>query len=430
MKELRFDLSYSRDEEKKYLKLPFDVPPGTERIEVEYDYKRFSEETVPGGSSRREVNIVDLGIYDEENTLRGWSGSNRRSVFISSVNASPGYRSGIIKAGKWAVSLGLYKIENEVNVGVSIKLFPAERKLHCGDLHIHTTNSDGSYDPSFVISSSEMAGLNFLSMTDHNTTTQYSQTGFPENITIIPGVEFTNYRGHANFFFTDKNNIPNEDYLANSFEEMASLFRRVKASGGLISINHPISSYPWDFGYENFPFDMLEIWNGPMRKCNMDSIELWNEMLCSGKRISAVAGSDLHANSLGASFGNPCTMVFSENALPADLLANLYAGHSCLSFAPSGPQLHFDIDGCGSGDEITYSPGIEAKAVCNNACKGDTVKVISAEGIAFTAVSPHSGTFTLSFDVKNVIFYRLELYRSLLGFPLLCGLSNPVYIRD
>jgi len=78
----------------RYLYLPFEVPPGTARISVSYE---FSEPvTAPLGLGPG--NTVDIGIFDprgldfpEAPGFRGWSGSARRQFFITPQEATPGY---------------------------------------------------------------------------------------------------------------------------------------------------------------------------------------------------------------------------------------------------------------------------------------------------------------------------------------------------
>ena len=126
-RELHFTHTYGPDDQGRYLKLPFDVPVNTDRVEVEYAYGRFVTEELPEGRRRREAAIVDLGLYDETGRMRGWSGSERTSVAVSASSATPGYRAGPVGAGRWAVSLGLYKIQGRSRSAVTIRL-PEKRE--------------------------------------------------------------------------------------------------------------------------------------------------------------------------------------------------------------------------------------------------------------------------------------------------------------
>ena len=78
-RELNFTHTYGQADQGRYLKLPFDVPGNTDRVEVDYAYTRFATEEFPDGRRRSEAAIVDLGLYDETGRLRGWSGSERTS---------------------------------------------------------------------------------------------------------------------------------------------------------------------------------------------------------------------------------------------------------------------------------------------------------------------------------------------------------------
>ena len=102
-------------QEKTYVHLPFEVPAGAIRIQVEYHYSRQigSDPLLTGG------NTIDLGIFDERGIdfssagFRGWSGSERSSFFITATDATPGYLAGPLTPGQWHVLLGLYKIAPE-----------------------------------------------------------------------------------------------------------------------------------------------------------------------------------------------------------------------------------------------------------------------------------------------------------------------------
>lgn len=65
-----------------------------------------------------------------------------------------------------------------------------------GDLHTHTTYSDGSFQPEELVAAAKKIGLNYLGITDHDTIEGvrrlYENGLLPDrNITIIPGVELS-----------------------------------------------------------------------------------------------------------------------------------------------------------------------------------------------------------------------------------------------
>ncbi|MCZ7543891.1 MAG: hypothetical protein M5R40_10295 [Anaerolineae bacterium] len=71
--------------------LPFDVPEGTGRIDVRYEYSAAisAERHVTGG------NTIDIGLFDARGVgfmaegFRGWSGSERREFFVAQDDATP-----------------------------------------------------------------------------------------------------------------------------------------------------------------------------------------------------------------------------------------------------------------------------------------------------------------------------------------------------
>ena len=52
------------EEEGFYLRVPFQVPEGVERIRISYTY-------------RKNENIIDIGLCSPEGKVIGWAGSNR-----------------------------------------------------------------------------------------------------------------------------------------------------------------------------------------------------------------------------------------------------------------------------------------------------------------------------------------------------------------
>ena len=70
------------------------------------------------------------------------------------------------------------------------KVFNPKSGWYCGDFHVHTNASiDGDYPPTVVAGIARAEGLDFTTITDHNTIEGFSELdenlGFP----IIPGIE-------------------------------------------------------------------------------------------------------------------------------------------------------------------------------------------------------------------------------------------------
>lgn len=89
------------------------------------------------------------------------------------------------------------------------------------DLHIHTTASDGSFDPVTVVRMAKEAGLKIIALADHETTSGFApafKEGLLYGITVIPAVELvTCYKGreiHLLGYLTDPNNTRLQRELA------------------------------------------------------------------------------------------------------------------------------------------------------------------------------------------------------------------------
>ncbi len=420
MQEILFNRKLYRKDQGKYIRIPFNVPDGIERIEISYRY------------IKTEYNILDLGIYGNDGTLRGWSGSARTDIHLSCNESTPGYAIGAIEAGQWAVALGLYKIENQLDVEISIRFKRKERLFLSGDIHMHTVNSDGVMSTAEVIRASKLSGLDFIAITDHNNAFHEREIGNPSGITVIRGMEYTNYNGHANFFFPTGKGTFVRDPLSNSFEEMAETFREAKSHGALISLNHIRCRFcPWLFGFEDFPFDMVEVWNGPMKASEMDAIAWWQENLSQGRRIPAVGGSDTHRMEMMRTFGTPTTHVLADSRSADDILEALGKGRSSISVSPSGPWLWIRSGEFNPGDTVPPSDNIEIEVLVKRAAKGALVVVRDGKGTKREWEISSSGDATFSFRAdSDAVFYRAELYGEFMGQMVLFALTNPLYISN
>lgn len=69
--------------------------------------------------------------------------------------------------------------------------FDTNLRFYKGNLHSHTTNSDGKLTPSEMVAIYKEAGYSFLALTDHNLFSDYSSEFDSDSFTIIPGAEAT-----------------------------------------------------------------------------------------------------------------------------------------------------------------------------------------------------------------------------------------------
>jgi hypothetical protein len=358
------------EQEKTHVHLPLDVPTGAVRLDVSYSYSDqiSSDPLISGG------NTIDLGVFDARGIdflsagFRGWSGSQRHSFFITEDEATPGYLPGALIAGRWHVSLGLYKVApGGCSFRVEAKVtsepdhrpqkplptpaasLPASAPLAkhapwlCGELHCHTWHSDGQVSPADLVALARARGLDFLAISDHNTTAAHRELAdlADPGLILIPAIEVTTYKGHFNVW----GSADWIDYRIETPTDMSAALAKARAGGGLTSCCHPKPFGPaWDFA-EVDSYDCIEVWNGPWFSLNPVSLDFWLERIRHGRRLPALAGSDWHRlaemqDDTPRAPGRPVTWVRVDGKPSAQaILTSIRSGRVTLSHDVGGPLL-------------------------------------------------------------------------------------------
>lgn len=416
-----------------YFTIPFELPPNCEKLTLSYRYPRHKESSHPAGSkgfsAREEVNIIDLGLIDPNGKQVGASGSDKSQITVSETQATPGYRPTPLIPGEWRILVGAYKIERE-GVQVAYELTFTEKSLRLlkGDLHAHTLASDGVHTVEELAMKALRHGLDFLAITDHNQLISADALPHIPGVTLIPGVEWTHYQGHANFLGID---CPYDGvFAANTEEEVRSRFTLAHERGALITLNHPFEDCcPFSFDFNRLPIDCLEVWNGPMRESNLRAVGLWQSLLVSGRKLPICGGSDYHRDTPFIFLGGPTTNIYAQSAGPGDILAALRAGHSYITFSPNGPRLEFSAGEAMLGDTVAWSEGQTMRIAIEGLNKGDVVRLVTRSSVETLLEAPTPGRFETTVPMTSPGFARVEVLRAFLpGIPALPALlSNPIY---
>ncbi len=266
------------------------MPENTAKITITYDYEHGARGVL---GDLRPTNTIDIGLCDEKGMFLGWSGSAHKSIFVGEHSATNGYLTKKINPGEWSILIGAYHVVDEgVTVNYTIDFEYPERELLFGDLHIHSTASDGAFDGYTHGKMAKEKSLDFIALANHNNYGENLHLPKVDNLTYIPAVEWTHYKGHMNFFGVV--NPFKNSFVANDETQMKKIISDAKTLGAVVSVNHPkcrICPYLWQ---DNTSFEMMEIWNGPMRPSNIEAVAWWTELLKNGRKIAIVGGSDYH----------------------------------------------------------------------------------------------------------------------------------------
>ncbi len=243
--------------------------------------------------------------------------------------------------------------------------FPAfSGNWYKGDLHSHSTHSDGDSPVAAVIQSAELKGLDFFCITDHDTSMLgspvhwYDTDYLSEKMVLLYGIEWTSVKGHANIWATEPF-VYEELWYANMNRDPETAIAEAHSQGALFSINHPLAfagyAMGWDYDVVE-GVDAIEVWNNMFNLPMFNFLAVrvfWDGLLQKGMRIPGVGGSDNHHLFKLFSFfygiGNPSTWVYAQELSAEAILDGIKAGNVSISYSPVAPRLDFSADENGDG---------------------------------------------------------------------------------
>ncbi len=422
--------------EGSYFTIPFTMPDGISAMRLTYRYERRSKRELALEQgvfhARPKENTIDIGLIDTSGKQIGASGSNKNRIYLSEVEATEGYAPCPLTPGEWQIIVGAYKVAPEgVDVSYKIRLIPKQRRLLMGDLHTHTVASDGVLTAAELAQRAYRHGLDFLAITDHNQMVSAAALPQVSQLTLIPGVEWTHYQGHANFLGVDR--PYDEPFFTNTPEETLARFKSARERGALITLNHPFEpGMGFTLDLASLPFDCLEVWNGPMRESNLRAVGFWQSLLQQGRKIPICGGSDYHRDTPFIFPGGPTTCVYALSRGPSDILDALRQGHAFIIFAPDGPTVEMTAgEDRIMGDSAPWPEAREMRICLDRLLQGDVVRVVTGSGSDVILQAPASGGFEGTYVMQSPGFARVEVLREFIpGVPPLPALlSNPIYFE-
>ncbi len=173
-----------------------------------------------------------------------------------------------------------------------------------GNLHTHTTRSDGDSPPEHVADWYQAHGYDFLCLSDHDHLTVLeapasAQSRWP---LLIRGQEVTS---RANNIHLNGYGLGREVQAADGLsvvETIQTNVNRIREAGGLPAINHP--NYKWAVSANDLlrveGLAFMEVFNGHTGANNAGGggrpghAAIWDRLLSAGKRVWGIAVDDAH----------------------------------------------------------------------------------------------------------------------------------------
>jgi hypothetical protein len=249
----------------------------------------------------------------------------------------------------------------------SIAPFSVAGRFWRGNLHTHSTLSDGALPPEDVAGRYKQAGYDFMMLSDHFV----RRFDWPiADTRAFRGNDFTTIIGaevHApetsagELWHILAAGLPLDFWPTDKTETGAQLAARAAEAGAFIGIAHPAwSQLTIEDGRALASAHAVEIYNHgcAIENDRGDGWYLLDQLLNEGQRLSAFATDDAHFKTPDH-FGG-WVHVKSESLAPDPLLAALKAGQY---YSSQGPMIH-DIAVEGSTINIETSPVDNITVIC------------------------------------------------------------------
>lgn len=207
-----------------------------------------------------------------------------------------------------------------------------------GNIHTHSTESDGKKPPQEVVNFYAELGYDFLMISDHEKLTPVEGLD-GKGMTLIPGSEISAKGPHLLHVGAKTHVLPDPD--------RQKVLDLIKQDGGISVMNHP----NWQASYNHCSLEVLEtlqgytgveIFNGVV--VYLDGSELatdkWDRLLAKGRRIYGFATDDCHTPEQHAGMG--WVMVQSKSRAMDDIVNAMRDGRFYASTGVAFEMINVD----------------------------------------------------------------------------------------
>ena len=224
-------------------------------------------------------------------------------------------------------------------------MFPEQGHWYKGNLHTHTTRSDGLYPPEKQIGDYKNMGYHFLSITDHNRMDNYSQY-CTENFLMLPAWErdilYSSWKClHLIGLCEDGEKwfpLMEEPCLPESVTGQ-QLVNGMRENGQLVILAHPDwSRVELEEAAELQGYIAIEVFNNGCEKlCHAGHSEhYWDLLLRRGRRVWGIACDDTHGKAQSPDRFGGWIQAKAPSLTARSVLKAVVEGHF---YSSSGPDI-------------------------------------------------------------------------------------------
>lgn len=443
-----------------YIDHLFSVPEGASKVGVTLAFHK------------KELAQVFISLYDPNgfrgNRMKpGGKGDILLECWVSPQEASPGAIPGKISSGEWRAQIDIERLGETIDYELIAfaEFNPVEEAMQLsypenvvtnpdpgwyrGELHAHSTESDGKFPVETVIQAANDAGLDFFSLTDHFTSSQWWKLAKLANngkTALIRSLEITSHQGHANLHGLKEWVDVFVDRPTWSMNQAADA---THAQGGLFCINHP---YSGDLAWKSYDFDwskadLMEIYHNLEGANNHYHTGLWDLLLSQGYRIIGVAGTDSHDPYNGTDRINQVnTWVYADELSENGIIQGLQRGRVFISRSAKirfSLQNHLGITAEMGSSLRTNSQPVAIQVQVNNNEKSRLFIFRNGLLCQSTILEASEGWTEINLvdsEPPKSGYYRMELHQFFKhpdhpgihwrDYTTMQAISNPIWVTD
>jgi hypothetical protein len=390
-------------------------------------------------------------------------------LWVGANDSSEGGVAGGIVPGEWRVQIDVERTVEDTDYhllvyavsgsagGIYCPKIPEDRPIktdpgwYGGELHCHSTESDGKYSVENVVGEASRLGLDFLALTDHFTISQWRKLdglAYPRSIALLHSCEITSHQGHANLHGISK---WVDVYVDREGWSMNQAADATHGQGGLFCVNHMYSGdLRWqDFSFDWHKADLIEIYHNLEGCNNGPMLSWWDHLLSQGLKIVGVGGTDSHDPFTGRhKLGQCVSWVYADELSERGIISGIKRGQVVVS---NGAKLRFSAEDGHRGNVKMWET-----AECEDSPVKFTIEASSEEPMRLFIIKnglilDHMALNNKDGEWKKVVyedkptttsFYRVELHKDAgtnmdprypgifwRDYSSMLALSNPIWVK-